>query len=147
MGLGYHVPFPHSYHTCPTSSAIVRVHLFYLYYHHKRDSVNYKLLSSLAKNWITLYMWGFNNILFHMNNVMLVHWLNGNKGKHQQKIQSPGISFHSIFPLKIFKGLGTDPFKDNAMNVLLVVHNVKVFFKIWCFCHSNTLIQWSSKES
>lgn len=42
--------------------------------------------------------------------------MNGNKQKHQRKIQSPGTSFHSIFPVKVFKGTGTDPFKDHARN-------------------------------
>ena len=42
--------------------------------------------------------------------------MNGNKRKHQRKIQSPGTSFHSIFPVKVFKGIGTDPFKDHARN-------------------------------
>lgn len=38
-----------------------------------------------------------------------------------------------FFPLRSLKGLGTDPFKNNAMNVLLVVHNVKVFLRFDVF--------------
>ena len=64
--------------------------------------------------------------------------MNGNKQKHQRKIQSPGTSFHSIFPVKVFKGTGTDPFKDHARNdqdpsTSFLLFNVKVFLRFDVF--------------
>ena len=74
--------------------------------------------------------------------------MNGNKQKHQRKIQSPGTSFHSIFPVKVFKGTGTDPFKDHARNdqdpsTSFLLFTMLRFFKdlmFLSFLHPNTMI-------